>query len=70
MAGRPVPDRPTTQSNVAPWLKVPGHADVLFRSMRSGRATWAVSLRPCNFLGSLRQLRAERSAKVPGTTLG
>ena len=39
MAEARVPDRPNTQSNVSPWLKVPGHADVLFRTMRGGRAT-------------------------------
>jgi hypothetical protein len=39
MAEAPVPDRPNTQSNVSPWLKVPGHADVLIRTMEAGRAT-------------------------------
>jgi hypothetical protein len=32
MAEAPVPDRPNTQSNVSPWLKVHGHADVLVRT--------------------------------------
>jgi hypothetical protein len=32
MAEAPFPDRPNIQNNVSPWLKVPGHADVLIRS--------------------------------------
>ena len=43
MAEAPVPDRPNTQSNGSPWLKVPGHADVLTRTMRGGCATWAAA---------------------------
>jgi hypothetical protein len=43
MAETPAPDRPSTQSNVSPWLKVPGHADVLTRTMRGGCATWAAA---------------------------
>ena len=56
MAEAPVPDRPNTQSNVCPWLKVPGHADVLIRTMEAGGLLrlLLLSLRPRGFLSSLR----------------
>jgi len=35
MAEAPVPDRPNIQSNASPYLKVPGHADVLIATSRT-----------------------------------
>jgi hypothetical protein len=62
MAEAPVPDRPNTQSNGSPWFKVPGHADVLTRTMRGGCATWAAAQSSALRLSELAsQLRAGRS---------
>jgi hypothetical protein len=50
MAEAPVPDRPNIQSS--PWSRRLAHPKLLLPSL-------------CDFLSSLRLLRADRSAKVP-----
>jgi len=60
MAEAPVPDRPNTQSNVCPWLKVPGHADVLIRTME---ATWAAAAQ--SSASRLPELASPSSHRIP-----
>jgi hypothetical protein len=71
MAEAPVPDRPNTQSNGSPWFKVPGHADVLTRTMRGGCATWAAAQSSALRLSELASPTARWPfPKLPGTILG